>query len=248
LAERTEDKKLVLSGLGSAEPTQALTLIAPYLQNSELRNEAAQAAVQIADRLRDKDAVRAKSVAKQALAACTEQPIRQQAQEVINRVEQFEGYITEWVGVGPFQQSEKDAHALFDLVFPPERSDAADVNWTRLSKGVGAWEINLSEALGGGDDVVGYARTRVWSPSALAAQLELGSDDGIKVWLNGQVVHANNAERGMAPRQDVVKVKLNDGWNDLLLKITNRGGGWGFCCRLRQPDGSAPEGIKFEAK
>jgi hypothetical protein len=248
LAERPEDKKLVLGSLGAAEPVAALKLVEPCLKDDQLRAEAALAAIEIADRLRQRDAPRAKAVVKDALAVTTDSGLRQKGQEVINQIEQFEGYLLEWVGSGPYQEKDKDAHALFDLVFPPERPEATEVRWTRLTKGVGTWAINLAEALGGGDDAVAYARTRVWSPQAQEVRVEFGSDDGLKAWLNGAVVDANNTERALAPRQDAAKAKLKEGWNDLLLKVTNRSGDWGFCCRIRQPDGSALEGLKAEAR
>jgi hypothetical protein len=238
----------VLSALGSAEPAQAIKIVEPYLQNEQVRNEAAQAAVQLCDRLRQADSATAKAVLKQAMAACAEPGIRQKAQDVLNAVEEFDAYILDWVVAGPFQQTNKDAHALFDIAFAPEGREGANAKWGRPTKGIGKWDINLSEALGGADDAVAYARTQVWLPAAREARLELGSDDGIKVWLNQAVVHANNTERGLAPHQDVVKVKLNEGWNELLLKVTNRSGGWGFGCRLRQPDGSALDGFKVEAR
>ena len=52
----------------------------------------------------------------------------------------------------------------------------------------------------------------------------------------------------MSPRQDLVKAKLREGWNELLLKVVDNSGGWSFCCRVRKPDGSALEGLKVEAK
>jgi hypothetical protein len=248
LAERPDDKKLVLGSLGAAEPLAAIKLVEPCLKNDALRAEAALAAIQIADRLRQQDAARAKAIANEALAATTDPALRQKGREVINQIELLEGYILDWLACGPYQEKDKDAHALFDLVLPPERPDAADVKWTRLTKGLGTWDVNLAEALGGGDDVVAYARTRVWSPRQQPAQLEFGSDDGIKAWLNDAVVDANNVERGIAPRQDTAKANLKEGWNVLLLKITNRSGGWGFCCRIRQPDGAALDGLKMEAQ
>ena len=247
LAERPEDKKLVLASLGAAEPLAAIKLVEPCLKNDELHAEAALAAIQIADRLRQQDAPRAKAITKEALAVTTEPALRQKGQEVINQIEQFEGYILDWLACGPYQQKDTDAHALFELVLPPERPDASGVKWARLAKGLGTWEVDLAAALGGGDDVVAYARTRVWSPRDQPVQIELGSDDGIKAWLNEAVVDAHNVERGLAPRQDAVKASLREGWNVLLLKVTNRSGGWGFCCRIRQPDGAALEGLKIKA-
>jgi HEAT repeat protein len=248
LAERPDDKKLVLGSLGAAEPLAAIKLVEPCLKDDQLRAEAALAAIQIADRLRQQDAARAKAITKEALAVTTDPALRQKGQEVINQIEQFEDYILDWVACGPYREKDKDAHALFDLVLAPERPDAADVKWTRLAKGLGTWDVNLAEALGGGDDIVAYARTRVWSPREQPARLEFGSDDGIKAWLNDAVVDAHNVERGLAPRQDTAKATLKEGWNVLLLKVTNRSGDWGFCCRIRRPDGAALEGLKIEAQ
>ena len=89
-------------------------------------------------------------------------------------------------------------------------------------------------------------RTRVWSPADREARLELGSDDAIKAWLNGKLVHANYTNRGLAPRQDVAPVKLKEGWNDLVLKVVNHAGPWAFCARLRSADGSAIEELKVQ--
>lgn len=43
-------------------------------------------------------------------------------------------------------------------------------------------------------------------------------------------------------------LKLQQGWNDLRLKVVNHSGPWSFCARLRNPDGSAIEGLKSEAQ
>jgi len=93
-----------------------------------------------------------------------------------------------------------------------------------------------------------YLRTRVWSPAEQDVQFELGSDDAIKVWLNGKVIHANNTDRGIAPRQDIVKARLAKGWNALMLKVINHGGGWAAACRIRKVGGAAIGGLKYEAK
>ena len=57
------------------------------------------------------------------------------------------------------------------------------------------------------------------------------------MWLDGKVVHANNAIRPCAPGQDKVKIKLMKGPNNLLLKVTQGGGEWTVCCRVVSPDG-----------
>ncbi|HIA66773.1 TPA: hypothetical protein EYN98_12070 [Candidatus Poribacteria bacterium] len=55
---------------------------------------------------------------------------------------------------------------------------------------------------------------------------KVGSDDSIKVWLNGEVVHKNAVDRGAGDFQDTFKVDLVNGLNRLLVKVGEKGGGW----------------------
>jgi len=93
-----------------------------------------------------------------------------------------------------------------------------------------------------------YAKTSIWTEKKKEARLVLGSDDGIKVWVNGAVVHAKNAARGLKCDEDTATVTLKKGWNVLLIKITQGGGDWAFCCGLRAADGSPIEGLKFDTE
>jgi len=248
LAERPEERKLVLVGLGSASSAQALEIVERYLKDEHLGADAALATVQIANRLRQKDAARARVALKNVLSVVKDSRIRQQAQDIINKMEEYEGYILVWLGSGPYIERGKESREIFNMAFPPERSDTEDVKWNRLTRGVGSWDINLEASFGARDHCAAYVRTRILAPEEQDARLELGSDDAIKAWLNGKLVHANYTNRGLGPRQDVVNVRLRKGWNELLLKVIDHEGGWGFCCRVRQPDGSALEGLKVEAK
>jgi hypothetical protein len=81
---------------------------------------------------------------------------------------------------------------------------------------------------------------------ARPARLEIGSDDGVRVWLNGREVHGRNVMRGLTAGEDVVDVELVRGRNELLMKITQGGGDWRACCRVRGPDGFRLEGVRFE--
>lgn len=116
--------------------------------------------------------------------------------------------------------------------------------------GLAAWQhvpaqtgfVDLAKFLGG-DQRAAYLRSEIWSASAQTAVLELGSDDGIKAWLNGAVILANNTARGAAPAQEKADVMLNAGWNTLLLKITQGTGGWGAFARLADEKGNALTGI-----
>ncbi|MBN1766773.1 MAG: DUF1080 domain-containing protein [Sedimentisphaerales bacterium] len=82
------------------------------------------------------------------------------------------------------------------------------------------------------DNCAAYLMSYLWSDKEQIATLELGSDDGIKVWLNNKVVHANNALRALQAGEDKAGVTLNKGINALMLKVTQGSGGWEACARL----------------
>jgi hypothetical protein len=245
LAQTPDDRKLVLGGLGNADSADALALVEKYLQDDALRAEAALAAVQIAGRVRASDPAAARTALKRIISTAGDAGLRQKAQDIINEMEQYEGYILTWLTAGPFVVKGKDSRAVFDAALGPEGEEP--VKWRRLDKGVGPWDVNLEAMFGDMDHCGAYMKTRVWSPEAQKARLELGSDDAIKVWLNGIPVHAAYQHRGLQPRQDVVDVDLKKGFNDLMLKVVDHEGGWQFCCRIRKPDGSALGDLKIQA-
>jgi Dockerin type I domain len=77
-----------------------------------------------------------------------------------------------------------------------------------------------------------YAHVYVNSPVSRSARLLLGSNDGIKVWLNGNNVYTNDRIGNWIQDQFTVNVTLNAGWNNLLCKISQDGGDYGFSARF----------------
>ena len=57
-------------------------------------------------------------------------------------------------------------------------------------------------------------------------RMRVGSDDAIKVWLNGEVVHNNPVDRGASDFQEAFPVELRAGDNLLMVKVSERSGGW----------------------
>ena len=88
--------------------------------------------------------------------------------------------------------------------------------------------VDLSAVCGAQEWCVAYAYTEVDEVHAREAVLSCGSDDGIKIWLNGEVVHTNEVGRGFSPRQDSAVVQLKSGTNRIVVKIDNYVAGWGF--------------------
>jgi hypothetical protein len=92
--------------------------------------------------------------------------------------------------------------------------------------------VDLDSIFKGKDFVYAYALAEIVAPSAMNVVLGVGSDDAIKVWLNGELVHENWVPRGIVKDNDLVRLKLNKGSNQLLLKVQDFKGGWGFVARV----------------
>ncbi len=79
---------------------------------------------------------------------------------------------------------------------------------------------------------IAYTWAQIDMPEETASVLGIGSDDCVKVWLNGKLVHEHRGGRGVIADSDRVPVTFRKGKNQLVLKIMNYGGPWGFACRL----------------
>ena len=77
------------------------------------------------------------------------------------------------------------------------------------------------------DHYSSYALITLKSTSAQrGVTMKVGSDDAIKVWLNGEVVHKNAINRGAIDFQDTFKVNLENGNNLLVVKVSDWVSDW----------------------
>jgi hypothetical protein len=72
-------------------------------------------------------------------------------------------------------------------------------------------------------------------------KLEIGYSDDVSVFLNGTILYHGRSAQGFRdpgflgignPENDSVYLPLKKGSNELMLAISELGGGWGFICRL----------------
>lgn len=108
--------------------------------------------------------------------------------------------------------------------------DGKDYRWRYWSSRTDV--VNLLFLYGAKDYAIAYAWAEIDMPEAKSALLGVGSDDAVKVWLNGQLVHENWANRAARADDDVVHVDFRAGKNQLLMKVQNGDGLWGYACRL----------------
>jgi len=250
-AKRPDEKKQALAGTADLMTPQALALLKGYFADRALGDDAANAAIRMAKQggpflgdsaLEALEAIKNLPGVSDQLKKATEE-----AMKAVKNTGQIDGYIVAWMLAGPCTKEGKGCTELFDTVFDPEKPDAANVSWRAVMLEPGKHLVELDKILGGNDRVA-YLKTGITSEMDQEVLLEVGSDDGAKIWLNGQVVHANNATRPCREGEDKAKLKLKQGANALLCKVTQGGGEWAFVARLRSAGGKEAVGTTVSPK
>src|SRR5262249_18174519 len=90
-----------------------------------------------------------------------------------------------------------------------------------------------------------YAQSYLWAEKPTSVALRLGSDEALKVWVNGRLLASEDKRRPLGLDQTVVGVKLAKGWNEVKLKVCNQTGGWGFRARVTALEGGAVPDVRW---
>jgi len=154
-----------------------------------------------------------------------------------------------WLIVGPCPA--KDGRDL-DRIYGPEHEGHQLTATFKGAKKPLKWKlaktrestIDLFNELGKPTHCVGYGLSYIECPAKTKALLGIGSDDGVKVWLNGKQVHRNPTPRSCAVDQDRVTVTLEAGVNEIFIKVAQGTGEWAFAVTIRDPDGKPLPGLK----
>ncbi len=158
------------------------------------------------------------------------------------------GYLKEWLIAGHYKTSDLD----FD-----EASLKSTANLTRKLKSTKPQMlvktvspsafIDLKSLLGNPPNTLSYAFTQIYSPLEQKVRFLVGADDGLTIWLNGEKVYENNKKYIYFADEDTINVHLNQGWNDVFLKILYLGGyGYGFTLRITNEAGEAIDNIQYK--
>ena len=159
-----------------------------------------------------------------------------------------EKYMSTWLVAGPVPVATGEAS-------PPEQTQvsafSADVSPVTVDpkKPVApmsvngktyAWEvvrtitdiIDLDKQYSAADFSAAFALAEIRSDREVKTLLGVGSDDGIRIWHNGKLIHDNWIPRGPVKDDDLVPITLQPGSNQLLLKVQDMQQGWGFVVRI----------------
>jgi hypothetical protein len=124
-----------------------------------------------------------------------------------------------WEIAGPFRAADFDTAFANNFGAEPE-SPSKNLTWKPIDFQLDKPQPNLV----GVENAAVYLRSKVTVAKANRVALRLGSDDGIKVWVNGALVHSHKVLRALNPNDDKVEVQLKQGENELLVKVVNATG------------------------
>jgi len=88
-----------------------------------------------------------------------------------------------------------------------------------------------------------YARATIDSERDQVKKLYIGYSDDVSVFLNGKILYRGRSAQNFRdpgflgivnPENDAIYIPLQKGRNELMLAVSELGGGWGFICRLME--------------
>jgi hypothetical protein len=204
-------------------------------------------------RLRD-DPTISEPVRRAALALLEQEEARQRAGSARAAAS---GFLRDWLVLAPLPLAAgpSEAGAVDQELIPdeahlrPRAGEPVDVGGTRL-----VWKLHSAE-----DCVLnfnGFVGEETTSAAAFAVcyivadadhedvWIKVGSDDGAKIYLNGELVYRHGQTRALILDQDQAgPIGLKRGTNVLVFKVVNEAWEWLGCIRLVDRDGRPFKGL-----
>lgn len=156
------------------------------------------------------------------------------------------GFVTDFWVAGSF---DNERGGGYDRAFPPEsgpidldqkmKGKDREVTWRRAAFSPVFGYFDLDAQFRPNDQCLAYAAAWLKSPKERDAVVRIGSDEAVKVWVNGTLAIARDVSRPCGFDQDAAAVHLRAGANRILVKVGDETGPWGFRLRFTRPDGSA---------
>ena len=160
--------------------------------------------------------------------------------------------ITAWRVVGPFPIAarRRGSPASRRPVGQLRGAGGKRVTWRTVDLADKQGQVDLGRTYRHDDDLAAYGYAEIESPSDRTAQMAVGSDDTLTVWLNGKEVYRFSDRRGFEHEQARFDVSLRKGINRVLIQCGNRGGPWQFAVAVTAPADFAflkgPSGAGFD--
>jgi hypothetical protein len=229
-------RRLAYDWLVKVDPTAPARLLPDMLADpgEELRREAVALALQNTKQLLDKkDKPAATAAFRKLLAAARD---RDQVDAIAKTLKDLGesvdlakhlGFVMQWQLVGPFDNTEGTG---LQTAFPPEKNLDPTATFSGKKDLSLRWKehvtadpygvVDLNKALGKHMSATGYALATVFSAKDQPVQLRAGSNNAIKIFLNGkQIFFRDEYHHGMRMDQHMSGGSLKAGRNEILVKV-----------------------------
>ena len=156
-----------------------------------------------------------------------------------------------WVLKGPFERKQEE-----------EGKEFIDVNDPQALPGQNGWSpavyfhddrIDLDKYFDDPFDCVVYAYAEFDAVKGQQAELWVGSDEGMKVWINGEEVYAHEGRRSHRLPNDRKTIQVREGTNTIVVRADQSRSRYDFSLNICEPeedpryDGSRVPGLKFRS-
>jgi WD40 repeat protein/tetratricopeptide (TPR) repeat protein len=129
-------------------------------------------------------------------------------------------------------ETQQDPARPFPAAADPLKNDPVLTRWRCETTDAGNY-LDLAACFDQKEHVSAYALAYVYARAEQEVVLLTGSDDSLRVWLNGgRPVFEYPMGRAPAPDEDYIPVTLRRGWNVVLAKVVNHTGQHGLYLRL----------------
>jgi hypothetical protein len=170
-----------------------------------------------------------------------------------------EGFIRDWLVLAPIPLADGQSGAeglakeqlKDEAKLQPKDGDktkAGDKEMTWKKHKTPEHLVDFNAILGNTtEDSVAYAVTYVVADKEMkGVKMKTGSDDQLKVWLNGKKVFEYTEARAADKDQDTTEVDLQKGVNVLVCKVVNEKADWSLCVRFVDKDDNAVKNLKVQ--
>ena len=153
-----------------------------------------------------------------------------------------------WLLRGPFERKRGEDKEFIDVAHPdahPGRNGWSQPVYFYDDK------IDLDQYYDDPSECVAYAFATFTAPKEQDAELWIGSDEGVRVWINGEVVYDYRGARRHRLPNDRQPIHIQAGENTVLVRADQTRGRFDFSLNLCEPeedpryDGNRVWGLKF---
>ena len=158
------------------------------------------------------------------------------------------GWLKQWLVLGSFPDPDYSGlHTPLieePTVEPSHGDQSGELTWRSLYAEKNF--VDFASHFSPNTNAVAYAHLYLYAPATTACTLTFGANDGIRIWLNGEMVFNQRVRRtAIDPDQNNTGITLQAGWNRLLVKVDQESGGWGFYMRLLAKGGKPLSDVTF---